>query len=453
VLSERLLGHSAERKGTPELASGSWFVENVREELDAAGEWFYNESTRQLYLWPNGTQVGGAAPSPDKTLIVPQLTTLVRIDGGARDVAIRDVGFRDAAPSFLEHRWGVPSGGDWALYAGGAVVLNQTTNINITGCNFTRVDGNALFLGGRNERASIVGCSFSWVGDCAIALWGESDEWNATAGEYPNNTLIEGNVFCELGIHEKQSSPVFIAKAARTTIARNLMFNLPRAAINLNDGAMGGHLIEHNVIFNSCRESGDHGAINSWDRQPFLHSEGGAPSFSPLPIVVRENYITANYGASQGVDNDDGSSFYDIHSNIFYAADGFKMDYGGHDSSFSSNLVIVAPYDGQNCVNVGSFSEHHGDAFVNNTCVLLDCRSPDCVDKVGHVAQCEPSKVTLAANDYYTQHGNASLECGTNVLTVAQVQAKGLELGSTAAKLPSDATLLGWAEARVGKWL
>ena len=127
MLSERLLGHSAERKGTPELASGSWFVENVREELDAAGEWFYNESTRQLYLWPNGTQVGGAAPSPDKTLIVPQLTTLVRIDGGARDVAIRDVGFRDAAPSFLEHRWGVPSGGDWALYAGGAVVLNQVT--------------------------------------------------------------------------------------------------------------------------------------------------------------------------------------------------------------------------------------------------------------------------------------------------------------------------------------
>ena len=30
----------------------------------------------------------------------------------------------------------------------------------------------------------------------------------------------------------------------------------------------------------------------------------------------------------KGVDNDDGSSNYRIHHNIFFDADGFKMDYG-----------------------------------------------------------------------------------------------------------------------------
>ena len=49
----------------------------------------------------------------------------------------------------------------------------------------------------------------------------------------------------------------------------------------------------------------------------------------------------------QGVDNDDGSSFFDTHDNVFYMADGFKMDYGGHDSKFHSNLVVNYPYDGQ----------------------------------------------------------------------------------------------------------
>lgn len=49
-------------------------------------------------------------------------------------------------------------------------------------------------------------------------------------------------------------------------------------------------------------------------------------------------------GGSQGFDTDDGSSFYHIHDNVMYAADGMKMDYGGHDSDFYSNLVVTNPY-------------------------------------------------------------------------------------------------------------
>ena len=67
------------------------------------------------------------------------------------------------------------------------------------------------------------------------------------------------------GVHEKQSSAVFIAKSALTSVRANVMFNLPRAAINVNDGAMGGHDIANNVIFNTCRESG--GAASYWIRR------------------------------------------------------------------------------------------------------------------------------------------------------------------------------------------
>ena len=72
---------------------------------------------------------------------------------------------------------------------------------------------------------------------------------------------------------------------------------------------------------------GDHGAINSWDRMPFLHDlhESGTPSFTPLPTTIANNFIFANYGSSQGVDNDDGSSHFNTHDNVFYMADGFKM--------------------------------------------------------------------------------------------------------------------------------
>ena len=443
-----------ERKKTPELASGSWFIENVREELDSSGEWYYNTTTRHLYYWPNGTDAHGPKPSEEVTLVVQTLQTLIRVGGGAKDVEIHGVGFRDTAPTYME-KWGVPSGGDWALYPGGAVILNGTSNVSLMQCNFSRVDGNAVYIGGRNRDAAVIGCDFNWVGDSAIALWGESDEWDATAGAYPNNTRIVNSTFRELGINEKQSSAVFIAKSARTLIERNVMFNLPRAAINVNDGAMGGHLIRHNLIFNTCRESGDHGAINTWDREPFLHVEkGGEPSLEPLPIVIEQNYITANYGSSQGVDNDDGSSWYRIKDNVFYSADGFKMDYGGHDSVFGGNLVIVKPYDGQNCYNVGNFKKGDGDVFSNNTCVIIGCNNPKCVDKVGQAAQCDSDTVSLSMNAYYTQHGNASLTCGGKSYTVKEAQATlGLEKGSTWDVLPKDEEMVKWAKARLAKWL
>ena len=39
---------------------------------------------------------------------------------------------------------------------------------------------------------------------------------------------------------------------------------------------------------------------------------------------VYKNFIIANYGASQGFDTDDGSSWYDIHDNFFFEADAWK---------------------------------------------------------------------------------------------------------------------------------
>lgn len=44
----------------------------------------------------------------------------------------------------------------------------------------------------------------------------------------------------------------------------------------------GGDEIAWNLIFSSCRESGDHGPFNSWDRQPFLtRVRTGEPSMWP----------------------------------------------------------------------------------------------------------------------------------------------------------------------------
>ena len=51
---------------------------------------------------------------------------------------------------------------------------------------------------------------------------------------------------------------------------------------------------------------------SAWDRQPYLTDvkhPGAPPTYNAALTTIRNNFVIANYGASQGVDNDDGSSW------------------------------------------------------------------------------------------------------------------------------------------------
>ncbi len=61
---------------------------------------------------------------------------------------------------------------------------------------------------------------------------------------------------------------------------------------------------------------------------PFKHniaSGGGEATYAPALSETVGMFIIANYGSSQGYDNDDGSNHDYSHHNFFYQADGFKM--------------------------------------------------------------------------------------------------------------------------------
>ena len=76
----------------------------------------------------------------------------------------------------------------------------------------------------------------------------------------------------ENGILTKQSSPYFQTVSCHNNITNNVMYNGPRAGINMNDGFGGGDLISGNLIFNMVRETNDHGPINTVTRPSSLFS-------------------------------------------------------------------------------------------------------------------------------------------------------------------------------------
>lgn len=456
------------------LIGGDFMVENVLEELDVPGEWFFNRTSRQLFFRPNASSIDSLFAEPaGASYTIPVLKTLVSIVGSqakpVRNVTIRGVGFRDAASTFMD-AWGVPSGGDWALHRGGALFMEGVEDIDIDACTFSRLDGNAVFLSRYTRGVVVQRSEFAWIGDNAMATWGDTEGYDATARAQPRGSKVLHNYVHDIGIYEKQSSGWGQAKACLSELRGNIMFNMPRAAINFNDHLGGGNVVHHNLIWNTCRESGDHGPINTWDRMPFLTDVRGQPSFDPATTVIAKNFIVSNYGGSMAVDNDDGSSWFDISDNLFYMSEGFKMDYGGHGSGFHGNLLLVAPYSGMNCIGLDSFLKGNGDSYYNNTCVSgisawgrsSGCGSPACfdatrsrqdMDRVGSVAQCDPAFTTLRSNRYYSPHGNASFGCGGEALSLLEVQRRFRnELGSTFAPLPRAETVLAWGEAMVERW-
>jgi len=292
------------------LIGGSWHVNGIFAELDWPGEYYFNTSTRQLFMFFNTSLVSPplppASPPPSSlVLVAPQLEVFFNLTGSpsapVADVQFVGLGFRDQRPAMMD-AWVVPSGGDWALRRAGAVHLEGTVRANVSGCSFFRTDANAVMVSGYNRNATVEDSAFTWLGMSAIALMGDCEQDDCTAAEQPWGTVVSGCVFSELGTIEKQSSAVFLAKAALTRVEGSLMFNGPRAMINFNDGMGGGHNVSGNAIWNTCRESGDHGPLNSWNRIPYasrVATGGGDATYAAALSEVHHNYVDAAYGGSQ----------------------------------------------------------------------------------------------------------------------------------------------------------
>jgi hypothetical protein len=206
------------------LIGGGWYVENLLPELNQPGEFWYNHTSHQLYVYPNSTEGDNSWTNSLRFALLENVIELRNVS----NVEIIGIGFRDSAATFMSD-WSSPSGGDWSLHRGGTIFLENTTDIIIRDSLFKRLDSNAIFLSRRNRNVLIQKNQFEWLAENAIATWGDTEKHDATKGDQPWNTMIHDNVMRELGIYEKQSSGVGHNKAALSDIRNNIMFNMPRA--------------------------------------------------------------------------------------------------------------------------------------------------------------------------------------------------------------------------------
>jgi hypothetical protein len=229
-------------------ADAEFYIENVFEELDAPGEWFYNATTQTLYVAWNATTTG-VAPPADGIIATREMVFVNATSTQAAPITgltFSNLGVRDQAITYFEPH-GLPSGGDWALQRTGAFFFEGVEGATITGCSFDRMDGITVFLSGYTRNVTISLNDFAWSGETVVALWGYGDGGpvpgmgpDLTAGNQPRYTSITHNLAREIGVWQKQSSFVFQAVAGLSDIVGNIYYNGPRAGINFNDGSIGG---------------------------------------------------------------------------------------------------------------------------------------------------------------------------------------------------------------------
>lgn len=342
------------------------FVENIFEELDAPGEWYYDPVTGFLYLIPPANVDLSSAVFEYSTL--DQLVVIRGTPGHpVKNVVLEGIGFTETNRTFMSTREPLLRT-DWAIYRGGAVLLDQTEDCRIAGCTFHELGGNAIFLSNYNKENSIEGNEIDHIGASAICLVGSPsavrspdttfdqlvpiDRMDKRPGpatpDYPANCLVSDNLIHDIGTIEKQVAGVEIDMAADITVRHNTIYQTPRAGINIGDGCWGGHIVEYNEVFNTVLETGDHGAFNAWGRDRyFLRSNTAVDSLvqrypdlpfadAVQPVILRNNLFYCDRGWD--IDLDDGASNYHIYDNLCLNG-GLKLRQG-YARTVENNILI-----------------------------------------------------------------------------------------------------------------
>lgn len=381
------------------LLGGSQVVENIFDELDAPGEWYFDRAAGTLYFYPpQGTDLASA------TVEVAGLERIIEFRGTAaapvRWVTIDGFRYSHTSRTFAKCSE-VILRSDWQIYRSGALFITGAEDTSVRNSFFDQLGGAGVFVNGYGRRVNVTGNRFIGTGSSAILFMGLSSavrnplfgygagsipvsSVDKTPGpktdDYPAQCTASDNLIHDIGDPEKQVAGVGIDMAQDITVSHNSIYAMPRAGINIGDGCWGGHVVEYNDVFDTVLETGDHGAFNSWGRDRFWTPgigdiESRVSSVSGLelldamkPVTIRNNRWRCDHGWD--VDLDDGSTNYVITNNLFLSG-GLKWR-EGYQRTAENNMFA----DGAK-MSVHVWPRNNRDVFTHNIFAGYDVVNPN----------------------------------------------------------------------------
>ena len=276
------------------VPGSTYYIFNVLEELDSAGEWYLDRESGMLYIYPP------AQMADAEITISLSAKDLITVNGA----------------QYL-HFNGLSVCGT----RGNGIVVNSN-NVKIENCTISQLSGTGVKIDGYCNTVS--DCEFSHIGATAAEIRG-GDRETLKAGENRiENCLIHD--FSEVSITEGQG--VNIAGVGNIC-SHNELYNAPQQAIWYGGN---NNVIEYNNIHDVALLSSDSSAVYTGRR------------WDEVGNVVRYNAIY-NIGSEgftpHGIYLDDGASGQTVYGNIIVNCNGNGFLIGGGRNNNVYNNVLV----------------------------------------------------------------------------------------------------------------
>jgi len=339
-------------------------VENIFEELDAPGEWFYRKSTGQVFFYPPaGTNLSTA------TIELASQDELLRFVGASAATAgsVKYIQFNGITFTHTFRTLFSPNKtyelifkSDWGIVRAGAIFIQNAENITVQNCLFDQLGGNGIFISGYNRSEVIYNNVFNETGASCVAInglrssvrcpnsWSDAGTCNDKTpgpvdpinGEFPEYITVSNNMMAHIGIFEKMPAGIELSATQCDTLRHNTIYGSPRALINFNDGSWGGHIVEYNWLYDCIRETSDCGPFNAWGRdrvERWQNDPTAAKLDAWKTTIVRNNRFEAP-NLDFGIDCDDQACNYLQYNNLCFGG-GLKLQWN-RVNTYLNNILV-----------------------------------------------------------------------------------------------------------------
>jgi parallel beta-helix repeat protein len=304
------------KDATHDIMPGNrYYFQNIFEELDSPGEWYFDRRKKMLYYWP----VNEASL---RTVSVPILKSIVDIRGK------KYLNKYKTEPAHIRIEGFTLEDCEWS-----AIVINGAKNIVIARCTIFNAGGYGVEINS-GFRNTVIGNDIYDVGDKGIFISG-GERTTLSPGE----NRVDNNYIHHVGVFSKTGSGIE-CRGVGNVVTNNLIHTTPRVGIWIEGN---DHMIEYNHIHHVNEETQDSGAIYF-----------GQTDWTKRGNVVQFNYIhdSGGYGRTTsgiwktpfdtyGIYMDDWASGAKVYGNIVTnTASGGIFIHSGRDNIVENNMII-----------------------------------------------------------------------------------------------------------------
>ncbi|MFC1451736.1 right-handed parallel beta-helix repeat-containing protein [Verrucomicrobiota bacterium] len=310
-------------EGDPVRVNVDYWVENVFEALENAGEWYLDRQKGKLYYVP---MPGESIDTVE--VIAPRLSKLMRIEGQSEDKAVMDVHFEGL--TFAHTELPIPEtqrshGAQAASDLPGAVVIGNAWDIHFTRCVFAHIGSYAIECTQATRDIYVSRCNITDLGAGGIKVW-----HGCTRTVVMDSEIGDGGHIYHDGVG------ILIAQSSGNRVLHNHIHDFDYSGVSVGwiwggylEGNAYGNIIEYNHIHDIGRgRLSDHGAV-------YLL---GVSTGTRVRNNIIHDVLSRTYGG-WGIYDDGSTSCILIENNLIYCTKCGGYNHGaGYDNVVRNNI-------------------------------------------------------------------------------------------------------------------